>query len=94
MSQRIPVLRFGSLLEAYSSKLPMESVLGRYRNLVILVGVLFLQVLGLAMQVKRTAPALDTGQATTPPGKVPPGKAPPKAPAGKAASGSADGAKS
>jgi rod shape-determining protein MreC len=32
----------------------MESVLGRYRNLVILVGVLFLQVLGLAMQVKRT----------------------------------------
>jgi rod shape-determining protein MreC len=32
----------------------MESVLGRYRNLVILVGVLFLQVLGLAMQVKRS----------------------------------------
>jgi rod shape-determining protein MreC len=32
----------------------MESVLGRYRNLIILVGVLFLQVLGLAMQVKRT----------------------------------------
>jgi rod shape-determining protein MreC len=31
----------------------MESVIGRYRNLVILVGVLFLQVLGLAMQVKR-----------------------------------------
>jgi rod shape-determining protein MreC len=31
----------------------MESVLGRYRNLVILVGVLFLQVLGLATQVKR-----------------------------------------
>jgi rod shape-determining protein MreC len=31
----------------------MESVLGRYRNLTILVGVLFLQVLGLAMQVKR-----------------------------------------
>src|SRR5579863_5308875 len=30
----------------------MESVLGRYRNLVILVGVLFLQVLGLAVQVK------------------------------------------
>ena len=30
----------------------MESVLGRYRNLIILVGVLFLQVLGLAMQVK------------------------------------------
>jgi len=33
----------------------MESVLGRYRNLIILVGVLFLQVLGLAMQVKRGA---------------------------------------
>jgi rod shape-determining protein MreC len=32
----------------------MESVLGRYRNLVILVGVLFLQVLGLAIQVKRS----------------------------------------
>ena len=32
----------------------MESVLGRYRNLIILVGVLFLQVLGLAMQVKRS----------------------------------------
>ena len=31
----------------------MESVLGRYRNLIILVGVLFLQVLGLAMQVKK-----------------------------------------
>jgi rod shape-determining protein MreC len=31
----------------------METVLGRYRNLTILVGVLFLQVLGLAMQVKR-----------------------------------------
>ncbi len=31
----------------------MESFFGRYRNLVILVGVLFLQVLGLAMQVKR-----------------------------------------
>ena len=30
----------------------MESVLGRYRNLIILVGVLFLQVLGLAVQVK------------------------------------------
>src|SRR5271165_2037492 len=30
----------------------MESVLGRYRNLIILVGVLFLQVLGLATQVK------------------------------------------
>ncbi len=33
----------------------MESVLGRYRNLIILVGVLFLQVLGLAVQVKRGA---------------------------------------
>jgi len=33
----------------------MESVLGRYRNLIILVGVLFLQVLGLAVQVKRTS---------------------------------------
>jgi rod shape-determining protein MreC len=31
----------------------MESVFGRYRNLIILVGVLFLQVLGLATQVKR-----------------------------------------
>jgi rod shape-determining protein MreC len=38
----------------------MESVLGRYRNLVILVGVLFLQVLGLAMQVKRGGNANDT----------------------------------
>jgi len=33
----------------------MESVLGRYRNLIILVGVLFLQLLGLAVQVKRGA---------------------------------------
>ena len=32
----------------------MESVLGRYKNLIILVGVLFLQLLGLAMQVKRS----------------------------------------
>ena len=31
----------------------MESVLGRYRNLIILMGVLFLQVLGLAVQVRR-----------------------------------------
>lgn len=31
----------------------MESVLGRYRTLIILVAVLFLQVLGLAVQVKR-----------------------------------------
>src|SRR5271157_1484938 len=39
----------------------MESVLGRYRNLIILMGVLFLQVLGLAMQVKRgTSEAQDT----------------------------------
>jgi len=33
----------------------MESFLGRYRNLTILVGVLFLQLLGLAVQVKRSA---------------------------------------
>jgi rod shape-determining protein MreC len=32
----------------------MESFLGRYRNLIVLVGVLFAQVLGLAVQVKRT----------------------------------------
>ena len=32
----------------------MESVLGRYRNLIILVGVLFAQMLGLAVQVKKT----------------------------------------
>jgi rod shape-determining protein MreC len=38
----------------------MESVLGRYRNLTILVGVLFLQVLGLAVQVKRGADAEST----------------------------------
>jgi rod shape-determining protein MreC len=38
----------------------MESVLGRYRNLVILVGVLFLQVLGLAVQVKRGSDADST----------------------------------
>src|SRR6202140_5928772 len=31
----------------------METVLGRYRNLIILVGVLFLQVLGVGMQVKK-----------------------------------------
>ncbi len=35
-------------------------MLGRYRNLTILVGVLFLQVLGLAVQVKRGADAADT----------------------------------
>lgn len=33
----------------------MESVLSRYRNLIVLVGVLFLQLLGLAVQVKRSA---------------------------------------
>ena len=44
----------------------------------------------LAMQVKRAAPALGTGQAPAPPGKAPPAKAP----AGKAASSPADGAKS
>src|SRR5215469_8296402 len=32
----------------------MESVLGRYKNIIVLVGVLFVQVLGLAVQVKRT----------------------------------------
>ena len=35
-------------------------MLGRYRNLTILVGVLFLQVLGLAVQVKRSADAENT----------------------------------
>ena len=38
----------------------MESVLGRYRNLTILVVVLFLQVLGLAVQVKRSGDAEST----------------------------------
>jgi rod shape-determining protein MreC len=38
----------------------MESVLGRYRNLIVLVGVLFAQVLGLAIQVKRTTPSEPT----------------------------------
>lgn len=38
----------------------MESVLGRYRNLIILVGVLFLQALGLAVQVKRSSDAEST----------------------------------
>ena len=33
----------------------MEKIIGRYRNLVILVVVLFAQVLGLAVQVKRPA---------------------------------------
>lgn len=32
----------------------MENIMGRYRNLIVLVGVLFAQVLGLAVQVKRT----------------------------------------
>ena len=32
----------------------MESVLGRYRNLIVLTAVLFAQVLGLAVQVRRT----------------------------------------
>jgi rod shape-determining protein MreC len=32
----------------------MESVFGRYKNLIVLVAVLFTQVLGLAVQVKRT----------------------------------------
>jgi rod shape-determining protein MreC len=39
----------------------MDFLLGRYRNLIILVGVLFLQVLGLAVQVKRSG---DEGQDT------------------------------
>lgn len=38
----------------------METVLGRYRNLTILVGVLFFQVLGLAVQVKRSGEAQNT----------------------------------
>jgi rod shape-determining protein MreC len=38
----------------------MESFLGRYRNLIILVGVLFLQMLGLAVQVKRSNDAANT----------------------------------
>jgi rod shape-determining protein MreC len=38
----------------------METVLGRYRNLIILVGVLFLQALGLAVQVKRSSDTQDT----------------------------------
>jgi hypothetical protein len=33
---------------AHSSTLFMESILGRYKNLIWLVAVLFLQVLGLA----------------------------------------------
>jgi rod shape-determining protein MreC len=32
----------------------MESVFGRYRNLIIFLGVLFLQAMGLALQVRRT----------------------------------------
>lgn len=38
----------------------MESVLSRYRNLIVLVAVLFVQVLGLAMQVKRGTDSQDT----------------------------------
>jgi rod shape-determining protein MreC len=38
----------------------MESVLGRYRNLIVLVGVLFAQVLGLATQVRRTTDSEST----------------------------------
>jgi rod shape-determining protein MreC len=38
----------------------MESVLGRYRNLIVLVGVLFVQVLGLAVQVRRTTDSEST----------------------------------
>lgn len=38
----------------------MESVLGRYKNLIWLVVVLFLQVLGLAVQVKRGTDGQDT----------------------------------
>jgi rod shape-determining protein MreC len=34
----------------------MESVLGRHRNLIIFLGVLFMQALGLAVQVKRGGP--------------------------------------
>lgn len=35
-------------------------VLGRYRNLIVLVGVLFAQILGLAVQVKRTSDSEST----------------------------------
>jgi rod shape-determining protein MreC len=38
----------------------MESFLSRYRNLIVLVGVLFAQVLGLALQVKRTSDSEST----------------------------------
>ena len=38
----------------------MESVISRHRNLIIFLGVLFLQVLGLAVQVKRSADAENT----------------------------------
>lgn len=38
----------------------MESVLGRHRNLVIFLAVLFLQILGLAVQVKRGSDAENT----------------------------------
>ena len=52
-------------------------VLGRYRNLIVLVGVLFAQILGLAVQVRRTTDAEPTRliriwavDAVTPPEKV------------------------
>jgi len=52
-------------------------VLGRYRNLIVLVGVLFAQILGLAVQVRRTTDAEPTRliriwavDAITPPEKV------------------------
>ena len=32
----------------------METVLGRYKNLIVLTAVLFAQILGLAVQVRRT----------------------------------------
>ncbi|MGA8272894.1 MAG: rod shape-determining protein MreC [Candidatus Sulfotelmatobacter sp.] len=38
----------------------MESVLGRHRNLIIFLGVLFLQALGLAVQVRRSVDAENT----------------------------------
>ena len=38
----------------------MESVISRHRNLIVFLGVLFLQVLGLAVQVKRSADAENT----------------------------------
>lgn len=43
----------------------MEKIIGRYRNLAILVAVLFAQVLGLAVQVKRPADASHPDGAST-----------------------------